>query len=198
MTRRIIYFILIVAAIFVLMDIKFLWKNLVYTLIRPEYQREQYDRTHVDQQNTVALPANILEISSLGIITPIIYVDETSEAVFQKALQDGVVHYPNTADPGGYGNVYIFGHSSDYPFTPGDYKTVFALLPRITKDTQIVVTDKEGHAFTYIVTESFVAEKSRLDLLDQHNNQKRVLTLQTSYPLGTALKRYIVIAEIQE
>lgn len=139
-----------------------------------------------------------LRIPSLDISAPIQYVDEDNEEVYQKALRDGVVHYPGTAEIGQLGNAYIFGHSSDYPFIAGSYKTVFALLPRIEKGAEIIVTDKSGHEFTYIVTDSRVVEKDDLSVLDQMGNKEKLLTLQTSYPVGTALKRYVVLAKMRE
>jgi sortase (surface protein transpeptidase) len=61
-----------------------------------------------------------------------------------------------------------------------------------------MVADQNGFLYTYVVTDHFVANKDDVQLLDQGNYQKKLLTLQTSYPIGTALKRYIVRAELKE
>lgn len=139
---------------------------------------------------------NFLEVPSLNISTPLIYVSETSEEAFQKALEDGVVHYPETANPGENGNAYFFGHSSDYIWSKGNYKSVFALLPKIQIGDKIRITNQKGEQFSYTVTKTFVVTPEDLSVLDQYGNQKKILSLQTSYPVGTALKRYIVQAEI--
>ena len=141
---------------------------------------------------------NSLKISDLGIEAPIIYITEKNETVYQEALKQGVVHYPGTALPGELGNVYIFGHSSDYTWSGGEYKTVFARLPQIELGTTIEVTDADGKLFRYIVTETKVVGPREMSVLDQFNYEKRMLSIQTSYPLGTALQRYIVVAELQE
>ena len=141
---------------------------------------------------------NRIRIPSLGITAPIVTPDGTTEQLYQEALKRGVVHYPGTADVGTVGNAYIFGHSSDFVFKGGDYKTVFALLPQIQKDAEILVSDKDGNEFTYKVVESFVANSNDVKLLDQNTNGEKILTLQTSYPIGTALKRWIVKARITE
>ncbi|HYE22812.1 MAG TPA: sortase [Verrucomicrobiae bacterium] len=141
---------------------------------------------------------NTLIINSLGIKFPVVYVDEINEDVFQDALQYGVVHYPDTALPGQFGNVYIFGHSSDYAWARGNYKTAFTLLPRIQKGTQIMISDSEGKPYIYKVIETKVVKPTDLSVLDQQNNSKKLLSLQTSYPLGTAISRFIVVAEIEE
>lgn len=141
--------------------------------------------------------ADMLWIESLNITAPIKYVDKVDEATFQKALQDGIVHYPETALPGRPGNTYIFGHSSDYLLTKGNYKNVFVLLPNIELGAEIKITDPQGKLYTYVVTETKVVGPQDLEVLSQFNNERKLLTLQTSYPIGTALKRYIVVAELK-
>lgn len=140
---------------------------------------------------------NHLSIPSLGIEAPIKYVTEKSEKVYQEALHAGVVHYPGTALPGEFGNAYIFGHSSDYIWSPGEYKTVFAKLPQIEIGAVIQATNPEGQVFEYVVTETKVVGPRDLSVLDQGNNQAQLLTLQTSYPLGTALQRFIVVSTLK-
>jgi LPXTG-site transpeptidase (sortase) family protein len=139
-----------------------------------------------------------VEIPSLKITAPVLFGIRRSEEAFQVALRRGVVHYPGTAKPGELGNCYIFGHSSDYPWAKGDYKTVFKELPNIQKGTEIFVTDEKGNRFAYAVTDAFVASASDTHLLGQGDKKTRNLTLQTSYPLGTAFKRWIVLAVIRE
>lgn len=140
---------------------------------------------------------NMLWIESLGISAPIVYVEEDDEKAFQVGLQNGVVHYPNTALPGEPGNAYIFGHSSDFPTAKGNYKTVFALLPKIELGSVIQISDQEGRLYKYIVKEKFVSQPNNLQVLNQDLSIKQ-LSLQTSYPIGTALRRYIVVAYLDE
>jgi LPXTG-site transpeptidase (sortase) family protein len=184
---KVFVFVVIVAVLFLLLNFQYFWANLTFTINKPEEQQLPV--------NEVIEP-NILKIPGLGIQAPIRYVDVASEDVFQKALADGVVQFPGTAKPGEWGNAYIFGHSSDYAWSKGNYKTVFALLPRIQTGERITVSDASGKAFNYIVTKTFVVAPDNTEVLDQFGYQKKVLTLQTSYPVGTALKRFIVQAEI--
>lgn len=139
---------------------------------------------------------NMVWVERLGINAPVIYTQKRTETAFQKALIDGVVHYPGTAMPGKLGNVYIFGHSSDYRWSKGKYKTVFALLTKIDVGDKILVTDDKGKVFSYHVIQKKVVKPSDSSVLSQFGYKKRLLTLQTSYPLGTALKRLIVLAEL--
>ena len=180
--------ILILLLSFVVMNASYITKQVGYLVNPPEPQ--------IGQQTQ--LEANRLTIPSLGINTPITEPTASNETAFQEALKGGVVRYPGTAHVGQAGNAYIFGHSSDFAFKGGDYKTVFALLPQIKLGEEILVSDKEANTFRYIVTESFVASSTDVHLLDQNTNGEKILTLQTSYPIGTALKRWIVKAKLAE
>ena len=139
-----------------------------------------------------------LAIPRLGTKAPIVYVMEENEKVFQEALRDGVVHYPGTAEIGEPGNAYIFGHSSDYIWAKGDYKAVFALLPKIKIGDIVTATDFEGHAYNYKVIETKVVSPDDVSVLGQDTGGRKLLTLQTSYPIGTALRRFVAVAELVE
>jgi LPXTG-site transpeptidase (sortase) family protein len=100
--------------------------------------------------------------------------------------------------PGELGNAFYFGHSSDFPNKPGNYKTVFALLPRIELDDEIMVSDEKGRVYTYKAIEKKIVKPTQTEILAQGNRTKRLLTLQTSYPIGTAISRFIVVAKLAE
>ncbi|MFA5009872.1 MAG: sortase [Patescibacteria group bacterium] len=147
------------------------------------------DMTVIDQPNR-------LVISSLGLNVPLVEVEATDEVTVQHGLEQGVVHYPNTAAPGEFGNAYYFGHSSDYAFKDGNYKTVFATLPRIEVGAEILITNSAGRQFSYVVRDKKVVEAKDMSVLSQGDRTQKLLTMQTSWPLGTALKRYVVVAEL--
>src|SRR5438093_1507422 len=114
--------------IFILINLPSYW-----IIIKQEFYPPSQAIPVAHNQKQVLGTPNLLEISSLGIKAPVVYVDQANETAFQAALKDGVVHYPGTALPGQPGNVYIFGHSSDYFWSNGHYKTIFASLPQIKK-----------------------------------------------------------------
>ncbi len=141
--------------------------------------------------------ADRLAIPDLGLNVPLVYVDSTDEVTFQRGLESEVVHYPSTALPGELGNAYYFGHSSDYAFKKGNFKTVFAILPKIEIGAKVYATNASGKQFVYTVTEKKIVGPQDVSVLSQGGKTEKILTLQTSWPLGTALKRYVVICEIQ-
>ncbi len=139
-----------------------------------------------------------LVIADRKIDAPIVYIDGADEKTFQDALTKGVVHYPDTALPGEAGNMYIFGHSSDYKWKPGNYKQVFKPLVDIPIGTVVRITNHEGKLFIYKVTETKIVGPKDTSVLDQQNNERKLLTLQTSWPVGTALKRFVAVSELDE
>ncbi len=167
-------------------NIGFWWRTDVGHEVTPEPTGEPLEYRN---PNTVYIPSIQLE-------APLVYTAATDEAGYQAALANGVVHFPETAMPGEFGNAYYFGHSSDFPTKPGHYKTVFALLPRVNVGEQIVVTDETGRAYTYEVIERHVIKPTDTQWLSQGDKTEKILTLQTSYPVGTAISRFIVRAKL--
>src|ERR1051326_7424289 len=94
--------------LFVALNWQYFYKSIAYQIHKPTPQPQD----QISQQKT-GQPDRVV-VSSVGIDAPIVYVNVKSESAFQEALKSGVVHYPGTAMPGEAGDVYIFGHSSDY------------------------------------------------------------------------------------
>ena len=115
------------------------------------------------------------------------------EKQIQTGLQQGVVHYPGTAEPGQVGNVFITGHSSYYPWDPGQFKDVFAVLGQLeVGDEYYVYYDQKK--FTYKVREKFEVTPDNVNVLQQPHD-KKVSTLMTCTPVGTTLRRLIIRAD---
>lgn len=117
------------------------------------------------------------------------------EADIQKALRNGVIHYPGTALPGDNGNVVITGHSSYYAWDAGRFKDVFALLHDVKIGDKIVVYFNQKK-FVYEINKIKVVLPKDVDVLGP--SQTEQLTLITCTPIGTNLKRLIVTAKLIE
>ncbi len=113
------------------------------------------------------------------------------EADIQGALQGGVVHYPGTAYPGDRGNVVITGHSSYFPWDPGRFKDVFALLHEVNTGDRLIVYH-EQQKYNYEVYETKIVNPDEIQVLTQQGGDR--LTLITCTPVGTNLRRLIVLA----
>jgi sortase A len=118
---------------------------------------------------------------------------DTLENEMQKALQDGVVHYPGTSLPGQTGNVVVTGHSSYFPWDPGRFKDVFALLHDVEKGDRIVIYYNQDK-YLYEVNDKKVVMPDNIEVLKQTPDDR--ITLITCTPVGTNLKRLIVTAKL--
>lgn len=115
------------------------------------------------------------------------------EADIQKALRNGVIHYPGTSLPGDNGNVVLTGHSSYYAWDPGRFKDVFALLHDVRQGDRVVVFFNQKK-FIYEVNLIKVVLPKDVDVLGQTPNEQ--LTLITCTPIGTNIKRLIIQAKL--
>jgi LPXTG-site transpeptidase (sortase) family protein len=193
--KRILFSLLLLVILAVAINFSFFYANLKFAFLRRPQVLDERFRPAVAGEKNVMEP-NYLLVPSLGIQAPVIYSADSSDKGFAEALQNGVVHYPGTANFGQAGNCYIFGHSSDYFWSKGKYKTVFALLPQIKSGEEILVSDPQGNVYRYIVRITKIISPDQTQYLQQ-DVSKKVLTLQASWPVGTALKRFLAIAELE-
>lgn len=153
--------------------------------------------------NTPVVPTdNRLVIPKIGKSVPLVGIDEKNivgenwhelENQIQDGLRDGIVHYPGTANPGEFGNVFLTGHSSYYPWDPGLYKDVFATLHELEVGDRYYIYYNQKK-YTYEIIEKNEVQPSATEVLAQPTN-KKISTLMTCSPVGTTLRRLIVKAE---
>ena len=153
---------------------------------------------------TLAPYENRIVIPKMGKNIPLVDVSidhwasfETMHEVFMDELKKWVVRYPGTAEPGNPGNVYIFWHSSNFPWVKSDYNDVFALLDKLEKGDEIIIYYYQKK-FVYKVTEHREVKPGDVKTLESRDNSKKELSLMTCWPVGTTLDRLIVFAELDE
>ncbi len=132
-----------------------------------------------------------VDIPKLNITVPLTLNVANDDTLTQ--LKNGVTQYLDTALPGQVGNMVIIGHSSDYPWSNGKFKTVFALIDKLQPGDQIIVPYK-SQKYIYEVTGSKVVKPTDLTVLRKTDTP--TLTLLTCYPVGTTRSRYIVLAKM--
>jgi len=142
--------------------------------------------------NAAAPAADTISIPKINVNAPVVYQPSIDETAIENSLQNGVVHYGNTAVPGQAGNVAIFGHSSNDWWEPGNYKFVFVLLDKLAPG-DLVTVDYNSQRYTYQVTGSQVVDPSDVGVLKPTSTP--TLTLITCTPPGTSLRRLVVTAK---
>ena len=168
----------------------------IFSIVEPTLNREVNNDSadRVAAANTEQ-PIRII-IPEIGVNAPLVYPTETKEEVFQKFLENGVAHFPGTALPGEVGNAYYFGHSSDYSYKNGNYKEVFSRLPRLNIGDSIYFEYSNSSKIEYKIIQAKIVKPTDLSVLSQETQNEKLLTLQTSYPIGFSYERYLVIGKL--
>lgn len=134
-------------------------------------------------------------IPKINLQIPAIYsVKTTDEAQIETALEDGIVHYPTTVDPGQQGNTAYFGHSSNNIFNPGKYKFAFTLLHTLNKGDIFYLT-YDQKVYVYKVYDKQIVDPSDVAVLDDDPDKVATATLITCDPPGTSINRLVVKGE---
>lgn len=162
----------------------------------PELQKKQMPELNI----SVAPPDTRIVIPRINKNVPVLTISTEAlvnrdwgklEQQIQEALRDGVVHYPGTAYPDTNGNMVITGHSSYFSWDPGRFKDVFALLHDVQVGDKIFVYH-EQEQYEYEVYDTKVVLPTQVDVLTQEGDDR--LTLITCTPVGTNLKRLVILA----
>ena len=136
-----------------------------------------------------------LIIPKINVQLPIVYdVQSTEEEIFQEALDEGIAHYPTTAQPGEQGNTALFGHSSNNIFNSGDYKFAFALLRHLVPGDIFYITHEE-QVYTYRVYDKRIVEPQETWVLGNAPDKLATAALITCDPPGTTINRLVVWGE---
>ena len=80
----------------------------------------------------------------------------------------------------------IFGHSSYWESNPGNYNTIFGLLPTLDVGEQIWVYVKSENGYElrkYEITTSYETNPSDIDILSQDIYENKGVTLFTCTPI---------------
>jgi sortase A len=178
----------------VILMFSFFNERFIAPFIRPS-QNVSATPIIVDPNNSgpVGPEAKII-IPKINLEAPVIYdVPSIEEKDVQKGLENGVVHYITTPNPGEKGNSVIFGHSSSNILNKGKYKFAFILLKSLENGDTFIV-QKDGKRYVYKVYNKFVTDPKDTSVLN-NTDRPSTMTLITCDPPGTSTNRLIVQAE---
>lgn len=133
---------------------------------------------------------NTIVIPKIGVKAPIQW--DVASGKVMDSLQNGTVHLAGTGHPDESNNTFITGHSSNYWWRGGDYNNVFALLPKLEGKDEIFII-YHGKIEKYQVKKSVDVKKNEVG--PYVVTTKEQLTLMTCVPVGTNLRRLLIIAE---
>lgn len=133
-------------------------------------------------------------IPKINVEIPVVYgVSTIDESAIDAGLENGVVHYADTANPGQNGNLVIVGHSSNNIFNKGRYKFAFVLLNRLEIGDTFYL-QKDGKRYTYQVYKREIVDPANVSVLGSRD-KPATATLITCDPPGTSINRLVVVGE---
>jgi len=135
---------------------------------------------------------NSIYIAKIGIRAPIVSASGVKQSELNAALDQGVVLYPGSPLPGQSGEVALTGHSSVFPWDKTFYGQVFALLDKVEKGDVISLV-YDNYQYDYQVTGKSVLPPNQVKTSP---TMEQKLIISTCWPIGTALKRLVVYAEL--
>ncbi|MFH1855213.1 MAG: sortase [bacterium] len=165
-------------------------EKLAFEFKRPVEEGEKDTQKVISAPAVEQYPDNSIFIPKIGVKAPIGW--DTENDNIMDALEENVIHLKDTDKPGGKGNIFLTGHSSNYWWKTGDYNTVFALLPELEEKDEIIIT-YNGKFYYYRVTSKEELKKD--EVADHLESDKPKLTIMTCVPVGTNLKRLLIYAE---
>jgi len=137
------------------------------------------------------MPENSIKIPAINVEAPIGWRVNNLPKEVSQGLSKGVIQVNGTALPGEKGNVYITGHSSNYVWVRQKYNSIFSNISKLVVGDMIYV--KFGkEVYVYKVYDQKIVAANDLSILDPTSESR--LTLATCWPLGTSLKRMVVLA----
>ena len=136
-----------------------------------------------------------LIIPKINVQLPVVYnLAASDEATVQKGLEEGIIHYPDTAVPGQQGNAAYFGHSSNNIFNKGKYKFAFVLLHELVPGDIFYLT-YNNKVYSYRVYEKKIVEPNETWVLGPVAGKTATAALITCDPPGTSARRLVVWGE---
>lgn len=139
-------------------------------------------------------PDPLIIIPKINVEIPVVYtVNTVDENAVLQGLEQGVVHYADTALPGQDGNVVIVGHSSNNILNPGKYKFAFTLLHDLQSGDTFYL-QKDGKRYTYQVYTRYIVKPTDVSVLGLAD-KPATATLITCDPPGTSNNRLVVTGE---
>jgi len=140
---------------------------------------------------TSGVKNNHILIERINLDAPINWDVLNNNTDLMKSLQSGLAQLKGNAKPNQTGNIFIVGHSSNFPWAKGNYKTVFVLLPELKVGDKIDIGYQDVD-YQYTVSEVKTVSANDVSIMDNSKNQ---LSLMTCVPIGTNFKRLVVVAK---
>jgi LPXTG-site transpeptidase (sortase) family protein len=172
-------------------------------VVEPKILNIELDYTNLNNWFTAPVP----ELAESGndvyyVDIPKLDIEKAEVQIGGTNLNQGLIQYPGTADPGELGAPVIFGHSVLRQFynpsikNKNRYNSIFSYIMTLDPGDEIYITH-QGVKYTYRVREKTEVKPEDTYILAQQRTAKN-LKLVTCTPEGTYLRRGVVTATLVE
>lgn len=128
-----------------------------------------------------------------ALVVPKVNMDYEGE--YENALSRGLAHASGTGLPGSGKMIYIFGHSTNYPWLIQNINALFYNLDKLENGDKVNIDYNEKN-FSYIVYDKKIVNPDDANIIYDKTNED-ILILQTCWPKGTTLKRLLIFAKLE-
>lgn len=144
-------------------------------------------------------PTNRIISDKINLNAPLVQSDlkdGKDEGKFDKDLENGVVKYPESANPWEKWTAFFFGHTSQEYWQKNPYGTVFRNIPKLTS-WDVVQIVWEGTMYEYEVVETVIVNPSKVNenYLRYAQLDEEYVVLMGCYPIWRTDKRMMVFAK---
>jgi sortase A len=174
--------------------------------IRPKIIQNDLDYTDLSSwfgegEQASALANVTTETKDYVISIPSLDVEDAVVKIGGTNLDNNLIQYPGTAEPGQYGAPVVFGHSILRQFynpsvkNSRRYMSIFSKIMTLKPGDKIYI-DYDNIRYTYSVIKKVEVKPSDTYILEQEYSAKQ-LKLITCVPEGTYLRRGVVLAQLE-
>lgn len=139
---------------------------------------------------------NSLEIPKIGVLVPLIIVEDSNGRDFNKELDKGVIFFPSSVLPGQTGRTIILGHSAPSNWPKIKYDWVFSRLNELEEKDEINFYFNH-QKYTYYVKKKNFLNKGE-EIPNGSTYSENTLLLISCWPPGKNFKRIIVEATLSK
>lgn len=175
--------------------------------LRPKVIREDLDFTNLanwfpDVETVYAAEVSQPDVKEYILSIPSLKVEDAVVRVGETDLDESLIQYPGTGEPGKVGAPVIFGHSVLRQFyNPSKknsrrYFSIFSYIMTLKNGDKIEL-EYDGIKYVYSVVDRIEVKPDDLSILEQDPDHK-YLKLVTCVPEGTYLRRGVVIAQLEQ
>jgi LPXTG-site transpeptidase (sortase) family protein len=147
-------------------------------------------------------PTNYLIIPDIGIQVKLVDTHMISNDILQKwdfesYLQQWVVKYPNTPDPGKKWNALLFGHTSLEPrkLIQNKYGTIFRNIPKLQEWSSFSVI-RDGEKYDYNVITKAIKKPTEVKEFYAQYQDDSYVSLMWCFPIWTDTNRMMIVWQL--